>query len=229
VSRDQPRASTALSEAPHGTPGNGRRALRILMAVATGSPATRVALEELLDALDRRALGFVPVLVALVDCVPLPSGLSTLAGAPVSLVGLQLLAGRHHNWLAGFLPRRAFRRNDLVRVLRAAAAYLDRLERLRRPRWPRLASILTPQLIGALVVLLENHGPTTLVGMPLTLQAMATSATLAVGTITLAFLTAARPMGLYRPPLPRIAPPPPSQSSTVAGATADSAQEPSSS
>jgi hypothetical protein len=211
-----------MTHAADGTPGDGRRASRILIAVASGSTTEIVTLEELLDALDRRAFGFVLMLVALINCVPLPPGVSSLAGVPVFLVGLQLLAGRHHPWLPQLLRRRAFRRRDVLRVLHAAAPYLDRLERLCHPRLPRLAAILSPYPIGAVVVLLslfimtpmmftnippamatvflaivlmENDGLMMVVGILLAFLAMAVSATLAAGTIALVLVTAGRLMG----------------------------------
>jgi hypothetical protein len=197
-------------------------ASRMLVAALTASSAETVTIDEIVKALRRRAFGLVLMLVALINCVPLPPGISSLAGVPVFLIGIQMLIGRRIPWLPLWLRRRSFNRAALLQALHRIEPYLARVERVSRPRLPRVVGIVNPHLVGAMVVLLslfimtplvftnippamasvflavaltEEDGLLLLIGLVLAIAAMALSATLAAGTIAIVLVGLGRLLG----------------------------------
>lgn len=204
-------------------PKDSRKASQVLMSALTASDSERVAIEDLLSALDRRAFGVVLLLVALVNCVPLPPGISTLMGIPVFLLGLQMVLARRQPWLPAALRRRTLRRADLVAGLSRIERWLRRVERLSKPRLPAVAALMVPRLTGAVVVvlslyimmplvftnippalavafiaigLIENDGLMLALGVPVAAIALAVSTVLAAGTLTVLYIGVLRQFGL---------------------------------
>jgi len=112
---------------PHGT-----RAL--VEQLAQGDPDASLNLGELLDGFSERAFGLFLLLVMLPCFIPLPFGVGSLSGALVALVGLQLLFRLHRPWLPRFLARRRIQRRSLIQFRDRMSRWLQRLERLTRPR-----------------------------------------------------------------------------------------------
>jgi hypothetical protein len=203
-------------------PGGGQRASQVLLAAVTASNDDTVTIEQLVAALHERAFGVVLMLVALVNCVPLPPGISSLAGVPVLLIGLQMLLGRERPWLPASVRRRAFKRGDLLRVLLRIQPYLQHLEWVCRPRLLRVFGLMYPHLVGGIVVvlsiyimapmmftnippalaavflsvaLIEEDGLMLMIGALVALIALTISTTLAAGTIAVVLIVAARLFG----------------------------------
>jgi hypothetical protein len=201
----------------------GPKASQALAAVLTATDAERVTLGELVAALHERAFGFILLIVALINCVPLPPGASTIAGIPVLLVGVQMLFGRHQPWLPAFIARRSFRRLDLLAAVQRISPYLARLEKVARPRYPRLLHALQPNVVGLTVValglfivtpmvftnippaiasvflavaLIEEDGLVLAVGLVLAIAAMMLSATLAASAVAAVLYAGSRMFGL---------------------------------
>lgn len=198
-------------------------ASQILLASVIAAKVDTLTVDDLAAALDHRAFGVALMLVGLVNCVPLPPVISTLMGVPVFIVGIQLLIGRHTPWLPGIIRRRAFKRTDLLRVLRRIGPYLHRIERFARPRMPFLERIVSPHLVGLMVVLLslfimtpmvftnippamatvflgialiEEDGLLLPIGLVVAILAMTLSTALATGAIAVMLIAAVRIFGL---------------------------------
>jgi hypothetical protein len=133
------------------------RTSQLLRTAIAASDTERVTVGEIVAALRRRAFGLVLFVVALVNCVPLPPGVSSLAGIPVFLVGLQMLLGRPRPWLPRSIRRRSYRRSALLEQLTSITPYLQVFERIARPRLPRLTFFLVPRVVGFVVVLLSLY------------------------------------------------------------------------
>ena len=112
---------------PHGT-----RAL--VEQLAQGDPDASLNFGQLLDSFSERAFGLFLLLVMLPCFIPLPFGVGSLSGALVALVGLQLLFRLHRPWLPRFLARRPIQRRSLIQFRDRMSRWLQRLERLTRPR-----------------------------------------------------------------------------------------------
>lgn len=155
---------------------SGRASAVLVAALRAGSDA-QVTLGELVHALHERAFGFLLALVGLVSCMPLPPGLSSLAGVPVLVLGAQLLRGREEPRLPRWLLARALPRARLIHGLERLAPRLAWIERWTRPRRPELTRALAPRPVGAVVLVL---------GAYITLPMMFTNVPPAMATVLLA-------------------------------------------
>lgn len=131
----------------------GTRAL--LDALALGDPDDSLKLEDILAGLSRQVFGMLLFIATLPAFIPIPGVGGAIGGPLTMLVGVHLLVGMPRLWLPRFIARRGPRRGTLQTFDRIMAPWLDRLERLVRPRmtWViehRAASMFT----GALLVLL---------------------------------------------------------------------------
>jgi hypothetical protein len=130
----------------------GTRAL--LDGYAVGDPDEVLRLRDLLSGLGRRAFGMLLFIATLPAFIPIPIG-GAVSGPLAVLIGVQLLLGLRRPWLPGFLADRGPHRHALARFDRIVSPWLARLEKLVRPRLPRLlAHRAAAMLTGLLVVLL---------------------------------------------------------------------------
>ncbi|KGM56022.1 membrane protein [Lysobacter daejeonensis GH1-9] len=156
----------------------GTRALLDLMA--GGDPGDRLRLGDLLAGLGNRSFGMMLFIATLPAFIPIPGLAGAISGPLVMLVGLQLLVGLRRPWLPRAVAERGPQRSSLVRFRDRLAPWLDRLERLVRPRGEgvldvRLAGCFTGLLLVLLGLLLSLPIPFTnfLFGAMLLLFALA--------------------------------------------------------
>ena len=102
--------------------------------LATGDPDEALSLGELLDRFSERSFGLFLLIVMLPTFIPIPVGMGGVSGGLATLIGLQFLARLQHPWLPGFIARREIHRHRLVSFRDRMGKWLDRLERLTRPR-----------------------------------------------------------------------------------------------
>lgn len=135
--------------------GNGRRASDVLREIANTWPDERISLGDFIDMFGDRAHGLLMLTLALPNLVPiyLP-GLSAITGLPIATVALQMVLGRKHPWLPGFLRRRSIAVADLRRVVERAEPWLKPVERVLRPRAPVLAQGALVRVMAAVCLLL---------------------------------------------------------------------------
>lgn len=148
-------------------PGRRRRSAgtrAILERFVQGDPADTMRMGELLGGLGRRAFGVLLLVAIPTAFIP---GIAGVVSSPIIiLVGLQLLAGRRRPWLPRFLAERGPQRSTLIRFQQRLSPWLNRLERVVRPRMlhlldRRFASLLTGLLLVLLGVLLALPIPFT--------------------------------------------------------------------
>ena len=113
-------------------PNNIEQILDRLLAVRNAS--ARVSVDDLLQTAGQTSFGSLILVIGLLLVSPLSAipTLPTTLGMIVILLAAQLLAGRSHFWLPGFLRRRSIARPRVdrgVRFLRPSARYID--QRLR--------------------------------------------------------------------------------------------------
>jgi hypothetical protein len=156
---------------------HGLRAL--LDGFTVGDPDEVLRLRDLLAGLGRRAFGMLLLIATLPAFIPIPIG-GAISGPLVVLIGAQLLAGKRRPWLPEFMAKRGPHRHALARFDRAISPWLARLEKLVRPRLPRLfrdraAAMFTGLLLVLLGLLLSLPIPLTnyLFGVLLLLFALA--------------------------------------------------------
>jgi hypothetical protein len=134
-----------------------------------------VSLGKVVEALGSRSHGPFLLIPALIDISPVGGipGLPTLLGAIIILVAAQMLLGRKHLWLPGFLKRRALSQEKTCKTtakLRGLARFLDRWFHGRLPRLTRGPFV---RMAAGLCILLALTVP------PLELLPFATTAPMA--------------------------------------------------
>ncbi len=151
VRRDQDPAEAL----PRDALANGRRTsalLRDFLAEATGP---LVSLGALRDALGDRGFGVLLFIFALPNLIPVNIPLlSAVLGFPLVLLAAQLAYGRHKPWFPDWLTRQTFSHQGFAAIVTRALPYLERAERLLRPRLTFLLSWTGERLIGIAILVL---------------------------------------------------------------------------
>ncbi len=100
------------------------------------SSRSHVSIGEMMDSVGRRTFGPVVLLVGLILVTPLSGvpGMPTLMGLLTLLTLGQVLVGRKHFWLPGWLAQRQIPRKKLVQGLEMLRPPARRIDRLIRPR-----------------------------------------------------------------------------------------------
>lgn len=131
------------------------RTSELLLAFAREFPRERVQLRDLGEPLGNRSFGFLLLMFALPNTVPLGiPGLSTVTGIPLALVALQMIVGMPAPYLPRWLAERSIARANFQRLVEATVPWLRRLERLMRPRWLALTGLWGERWLGAFCFLL---------------------------------------------------------------------------
>lgn len=126
----------------------------LLRAAALAAPGERITVDELLEPLKRRAFGFLLLLLAIPNFIPVPLGIGGVMGVLVVALGLEMLVGLEHPWIPGFLKRRTLSRDGLLRFLDRIDPMTRRLERACKPRLQRLTRRPFTFVSGAIMILI---------------------------------------------------------------------------
>jgi len=158
-------------------PPTGLRAL--LARLTEGHPDDILPLGILLRGLGHQSFGMLLLIATVPAFVPIPGVGGAIGGPLVLLVGLQLLLGLKRPWLPQMIARRGPKRATLGKLKRAISPWMQRLERLVRPRLALVldhwsASVFTGLQLVVLAVLLALPIPFTnvLFGLILLLYAL---------------------------------------------------------
>lgn len=113
-----------------------------------------ITLGEFLDPLGERAFGFLILILALPNFIPVPIGVGGVMGVLVIFIGLQMLLGFEHPWLLDALGQRGIKRASLEHFIARLTPVLGWLERLCRPRLEALTRHPAHRMSGLLLVLI---------------------------------------------------------------------------
>lgn len=127
----------------------------VLIRILQATDRPRLTVGEFIDQLGERAFGILILLFALPNCVPGPPGLATITGIPVIFVAWQMMVGRTKPWLPGFVARRSFPREDMLRIALKSQPWLRRVERLSRPRMTWLMEGRFERALGVFLFILS--------------------------------------------------------------------------
>jgi hypothetical protein len=114
----------------------------------------RVTFREILTRLRHRAFGFTLLIFALPCCLPMPPGIPTVCGIAIVIIALNLIAARQRLWLPNAIADKSVARADLQRVVARVAPYLERLEKICKPRLPIVTEPVGKILIGLVIFVL---------------------------------------------------------------------------
>ncbi|MDX1512481.1 MAG: exopolysaccharide biosynthesis protein [Gammaproteobacteria bacterium] len=133
----------------------------IRTSVALSSAATdmegRISIGEIVNRLGDRVYGMLMIFLALPNLIPVPGipGVSTVFGILMLLVSVQMAAGLSHPWIPEQARRLTFPCESYRHFVNRIGPYLQRVERLLKPRWPLLVSPLAERGLGLIFVVLS--------------------------------------------------------------------------
>ena len=202
---------------------NGARTSQLLREFLASHKEPRISLGALRDALGDRGFGVLLFIFALPNLVPVNIPLlSAVLGFPLVLLAAQLSYGRHKPWFPDWLTAQSFPRQGFSNVVLRALPYLERTERLLRPRLTMLLSWTGERVIGVAVLILalvltlpipfanwlpacaisiialailEKDGLAVLVGIAVGVASLLVAATVVIGLIKASILLFSRIFG----------------------------------
>jgi hypothetical protein len=134
----------------------GLKLSEVLVKIATDTSQERVQIGQLMHMLRDRAFGALLFIFSIPTVLPAPPGFSSIVGAPLIFLSLQLMIGRKAPWLPALIANRSVARKDFAVVVFKCVPWLQKLEKLLKPRWVVLAKPPAEQVIGAMCLLLAS-------------------------------------------------------------------------
>jgi len=125
----------------------------LLRQVADDATGERIAIGDLLDALGDRAIGALLFVFAVPNILPMPPGTSAVLGAPLLFLAAQLTFGMRP-WLPSIISKRSMARSDFHSMVGRVIPWLQRAEKLMRPRLTVLALPPVEYAVGLVCLLL---------------------------------------------------------------------------
>lgn len=126
---------------------------QLLRQVAEDATGERIAVGDLLDALGDRAIGALLFVFAVPNTLPMPPGMSAVLGAPLLFLAAQLTFGMRP-WLPAIISKRSMSRRDFLGMIGRINPWLQRAEKLLRPRCSILALPPVEYAVGLVCLLL---------------------------------------------------------------------------
>lgn len=126
----------------------------VLTGLARDWDGPRISVAQLMEALGDRGLVGLMLILAFVNVIPNPPGTSAVLGLPMLYLSWQMMRGGLP-WLPQMLGRRSLDIVHFRTVVARAVPYLNRVERLLRPRVPALSSPAAVRMWGAVCLLLS--------------------------------------------------------------------------
>ncbi|MEO8669744.1 MAG: exopolysaccharide biosynthesis protein [Tahibacter sp.] len=130
------------------------RTTELLQQALDANTDATITLEQFLAPLETRAYGFLLVLLALPNFIPIPVGIGGVCGVLLIVVGAQMLVGLARPWIPAFARRHGFRRSSVEHFVQRTTPLFARLERICKPRWEHLTRSPVSHFNGLLLVLL---------------------------------------------------------------------------
>ena len=127
------------------------RTSEVLRDLVDEGQSERVTFREILVELRHRAVGFALLIFALPCCLPMPPGIPTVCGVALVIIAANLIAGRQRLWLPRAITDKSVSRADLKRMVDRWLPYLERLERVCKPRFPIVTEPFAKILIGLVI------------------------------------------------------------------------------
>lgn len=129
------------------------RLSEVLNRIASDTTRERIAVGDLLKAMQERAFGPLMLIFALPNALPTPPGTSSVLGAPLVFLTAQLALGRSP-WLPPIISRRSIARKDFAAFVAKATPWLAKAEGLLRPRLGVLAHPPAENIVGLMCFVL---------------------------------------------------------------------------
>jgi len=135
---------------------DGRKISEIFADIARHHGGPRISLGEMTEALGDRGFGLLMLVFALPMATPMSAipGISTVFGLPLIVLTVQLAIGLHRPRFPDFLLNRSIAAADFAAVSKKIIPWIERAERVTRPRMAVLTGYLSERLIGLVGIVL---------------------------------------------------------------------------
>lgn len=128
---------------------------KLILSFLEQHQGEKIFLQDLLRHMGDRAFGPTLLMCALPEALPLPvAGMSAIIGIPLILVSAQLLLGFSSPWLPKWIANRSIKRKDFEKIVYKVLPYLEKVEKVIRPRWQFFTTRKVERLLGLLLLLL---------------------------------------------------------------------------
>ena len=128
------------------------RTAELLTRALESQRGEKITIGEFLDPLGERAFGFLLLILAIPNFIPVPIGVGGVMGALVIYVGAQMLLGFEHPWLLRSMREHGMARSRVERFVTRLAPLLRWLEHVCRPRLEGLTRAPGRRITGLLLV-----------------------------------------------------------------------------
>ncbi|MEM9152124.1 MAG: exopolysaccharide biosynthesis protein [Cyanobacteria bacterium P01_F01_bin.3] len=119
--------------------------------------AAEVTLNEILELAGERTFGFLFGLLSIPSALPVPApGYSTPFGLVMLLLSVQLMIGKDQPWVPEKWRKRGFEREQVQTFLQKGLPWLQRIEKVSRPRLTPICTSRVGQAIVGLVLTLAS-------------------------------------------------------------------------
>jgi hypothetical protein len=136
-----------------GAEGQDLRFSEVLTRLAAAD-GERLSVNDIVAAFGERGFGALMLCVGLLNLVPWPPGGTTITGAPLLFITLQLALGRERLWLPRRICSASFSRSNFQSGLKRVLPWLEKVERLTKPRLAWAVGPVAERAIGAVCFLL---------------------------------------------------------------------------
>jgi hypothetical protein len=120
----------------------------LLIRIVGSWPTAEMTVGELIDGIGGRAFSIIMLLLTVPIAIPGPPGLPTAFCIPLIIITVQLCLGRASPWLPGFIRKRRFARDALLKTLKRIRPALAKLEGVCRPRLLRMTDRTGERWLG---------------------------------------------------------------------------------
>lgn len=125
----------------------------VLTRLAADWTEPRISVAQLITALGDRGLIGLLLILSFGNVIPNPPGTSAVLGLPMLYLSWQMMRGAMP-WLPQFLAARSFDIEHFRAIVSRSMPYLNRVERLLRPRLPALSRPHAMKVLGAVCLVL---------------------------------------------------------------------------
>lgn len=126
----------------------------LLRHLGAGLEGEKVTLGWVVERLGSRSFGAIILLMALPNVIPQIPGMSTIFGLLIMLPAMQLVLGLRTMWLPSYLANIKLPTNKVAAVVTLAIPWVEKFEKLIKPRLTILTYPPMENIIGAIVLML---------------------------------------------------------------------------
>jgi hypothetical protein len=131
------------------------RSLSFVLKEISERPDDNFTISDVRDALADRSFATLLFFFAALNMLPLPPGTSAILGLPPLIIAAQMLIGQTKLWLPDFILKRPISSDRFRQIVEKMTPWLQKVERLVRPRWWPFPVMIADRLIGLIALFLS--------------------------------------------------------------------------